>query len=203
MSTRSEDREMLALNTFVRCNGVIASSSKSAFVLSSCVNEAVGQIRFAGGGGRPGGRPAFGWKEKKQLQLREKGEKLKVFDLKNFGDFDDIKHFIDTSRGDFIIDITDLNVDFSKYFGTPEEQASIAAKMEKEDNSRKQVVPAMLFGSNKTTGQILKKYNYNRITWQNHPNRAYGFKNKASSAVTTGSTASAAPSAAKAKARSV
>jgi len=147
--------------------------------LTSSVNDAAGQIRFAGGGGRPGGKPTFSWKERRDLKLREKGEKLKVYKLKEFGDFDDIKGFIDESRGDVIIDITDMDdFDFHSLMGSAEEQAELKAKMEKGENSRKQIVPSMLFGSAKPAGAILKKYNYNRISWDNNPNRKHSYRLK-------------------------
>ena len=114
---------MFAVNAFKYCKAAVTTNSSYFLALSSSVNGAVGQIRFAGGGGRPGGRPTFSWKERRDLQLRERGEKLKVFKLKDFGDFDDIKGFMDESRGDVIIDITDLEeFDFQSLMGTPEEQ---------------------------------------------------------------------------------
>jgi len=168
---------MFALSTFRNCKGAATSSSRCVLALASSVNDAAGQVRFAGGGGRPGGKPTFSWKERRDLKLRDKGEKLKVFKLKDFGDFDDIKGFIDESRGDVIIDITDMDdFDFNSLLGSPEEQATLKAKMEKDENSRKQIMPSMLFGSAKPAGAILKKYNYNRITWDNNPNRKHAYR---------------------------
>ena len=168
---------MFAVSAFRHSTAIATSSSRCVLALASSVNDAAGQIRFAGGGGRPGGKPTFSWKERRDLQLREKGEKLKVFKLKDFGDFDDIKGFMDESRGDVIIDITDLeDFDFESLMGTPEEQAAIKAKASQDENSRKQIIPSRLFGSAKPTGNILKKYNYNRITWDNNPNRRHGYR---------------------------
>lgn len=103
--------------------------------------------RFAGGGGRPGGRPAFNWKQKKMLGLNE--ARLKPFKLKpRYGVLEDILPYFDSSRGDMIVDITDLE----KW----EEPPNPYKNME-EENSKKKINSSRLFGSSKPCGLLPDK----------------------------------------------
>ena len=76
---------------------------------SSSINKSFINLiskRYAGGGGRPGGRPTFNWKEKKQLGLD--ATKIKPFKLNpQMGYWDDIKDHFNPAR-DKMIDLTNL-----------------------------------------------------------------------------------------------
>lgn len=102
-------------------------------------------VRFAGGGGRPGGRPAFNWKEKMQLRIDNK-EKKKLLKNRPTGNYDEyLKPHFDASRGDMIIDLANLT-----NFKPPDELRASA------DQDKKKIQMKMLFGSNKPFG-ILKR----------------------------------------------
>ena len=67
-------------------------------------------VRCAGGGGRPGGKPTFNWKERMELRLARKGaKKIKPFKMRPSGDWDDIAPYFDESKGHIMINITDLD----------------------------------------------------------------------------------------------
>lgn len=108
------------------------------------------QIRFGGGGGRPGGRPSYNYKERRVLGIDEPYKKLK---LRPWGFMEDIEHLIklDEKAGDF-------EVDFAKTVNFKEPAFDYA-----RTSNRKRVDPASLFGSNKGYGMIAtppKKQNF-------------------------------------------
>lgn len=63
-------------------------------------------VRHAGGGGRPGTRPAFSWKEKVQLGLNDK-KKLKPLKNSPFGFMDELMPHFNPEKGDKMIEITE------------------------------------------------------------------------------------------------
>jgi len=118
------------------------------------------QVRHAGGGGRPGAKPTLSWKERRDLRLEKKGEKVKKFELKEFGDFDeDIAPFLDEARGDVMLNITDKDFDLADHVGTDEEIRARKESMDKESNPYKQIERSRLFGPEKAAGALLKKEN--------------------------------------------
>jgi hypothetical protein len=90
------------------------------------------------GGGRPGGRPTFNWKEKKILGLDN--TKLPPLKMRPSGLLEDIMPYFDESRGDFIIDITKLE----KFEEPPEKVLTSDAT-----DQRKVIHVPRLFGSHK------------------------------------------------------
>ena len=71
----------LLKSTFPRAKS--SSNVNLVMKLAPCVNsELTGQVRYGGGGGRPGGVPTFSWQERMKLRLTKKGEKRKEFLLK-------------------------------------------------------------------------------------------------------------------------
>jgi hypothetical protein len=105
-------------------------------------------VRCAGGGGRPGGKPTFQWKERKELNLPKiYKQKIKVND---FGLTDKLlaDHF-DESRGDHIVDLTDLDE-----WEQPDVEDS---DINGEDSTWKKINPASLFGPNKSAGVLEKE----------------------------------------------
>jgi len=98
-------------------------------------------IRHAGGGGRPGGKPTFSWKQKFQLRLDSK-QKKKVYKSRPFGDFQELEEYIDPTRGDAIYEISDG-------FTEPE--------MPKGMNNQYKVIDVTkLYGSDKPYGQLTR-----------------------------------------------
>ena len=131
------------------------------------------QCRFAGGGGRPGGRPAFNWKEKQVLRLSNKANKKKAFKLKDFGEgeWGDLEALLDKSRGDYVKNITALGE-----FKLPPPKSSSDEQPEEEENTRKQIQVRALFGSHKGFGPVPIKTNFQRKTFSH---RALAEKRKA------------------------
>lgn len=85
---------------------------------------------------------AFNWKERRALGLDGAQAQLKEFKARPIGfDYADLEKHIDTSRGDSVVDLT--NVD--SWTETPRPAV----------NHRKVVDVAMLFGSNKPCGPYL------------------------------------------------
>ena len=72
-------------------------SSPSLSVLSLYIPSIYQQYRYAGGGGRPGGRPTFNWKQRKLLGLDDLRNQREMR-IKFAGDFNDLKPFMDTNR---------------------------------------------------------------------------------------------------------
>lgn len=136
------------------------------------------QKRFAGGGGRPGGRPAFSWKDKQQLRLSNKLIKKDVT-LRKSGDFSEIASLIDPSRGDLFVDISKLNE-----YTMPEmktESKKELGKYEGDNNTRKQIRISALFGSQKHFGPLTKKHNAEGRTFSHR--RLYASKQSKQAAI--------------------
>lgn len=114
--------------------------------------------RFAGGGGRPGGRPAFTWKEKKQLQLD--GKRLKPMRVNaDVGLFEDIEPYFNPARGDKIIDITNME----KF---EEDPPTSYLRGDEKPNGRTKIQVSRLFGSMKPFGALPNMYP--RRTFRGH-----------------------------------
>jgi len=112
------------------------------------------QCRHAGGGGRPGGKPTFNWKERKALKLDELASR-KEFKIKPFGDFDDLKPFFDEKVGDVTIDLRSVDsFDDESLFPKQslDDENDPKAAFKGENNTRKVVQISSLFGSKKTFG---------------------------------------------------
>ena len=106
--------------------------------------------RFAGGGGRPGGRPTFTWKEKKQLELD--GKRLKPMRVNaDVGLFEDIEPYFNPARGDKIVDITNLEV-------FEEDPPASYLRGEEKPNGRTKIQVSRLFGSTKPVGTLPNMY---------------------------------------------
>jgi len=106
--------------------------------------------RFAGGGGRPGGRPAFTWKEKKQLGLD--GKRLKPMRVNaDVGLFEEIEPYFNPARGDKIVDITNLEV-------FEENPPASYLRGEEKPNGRTKIQVNRLFGSTKPFGTLPTMY---------------------------------------------
>ena len=160
---------------------------------AACVADLVGfgvgqnQQRNAGGGGRPGGRPTFSWKDKQALRLANKADKQqKPFKVLPFGDFKDIEPYLNASKGDFMVDITD-SAEWSEESEKKKRYESQGVTYEEAEaekarvaNTRKVIDPSLLFGSQKTAGVIEKKYNYSGAKFSHK--RIFGESKSAASA---------------------
>jgi len=109
----------------------------------SCTRVLVSK-RFAGGGGRPGAKPTFNWKERRELGLPEPRHHLAKLPVR--GTYDDIEEMADEET---FIDVLAQEDGFS--FGG-----------DTLPNDKKVIEPSMLFGPSKaqSRGKILKKRNY-------------------------------------------
>ncbi len=117
------------------------------------------QLRFAGGGGRPGGKPTFNWKERMELRLARKGDKrIKPFKVGPSGDWDDIAPYFDKNKGHTMIDITDLDT-----FEAPETEE--LGEFEGENDTRKVIDVTSLFGPDKARGSLPKKRNHAKLNF--------------------------------------
>lgn len=112
--------------------------------------------RSAGGGGRPGGKPAFSWREVKQLNLEKKFVDVK---LRPEGFFEDIESHMDPTRGDKLIPMGD---NFSEI------------PVDLRVNNRKTVNISKLFGSNKSYGILKERYRKQKFSYA----RVFGNRKK-------------------------
>jgi len=105
----------------------------------------IGAVRYAGGGGRPQGRPVLNFKQRRELGLPDKDRNgfIKSPKLKMMGNFEDIEKWVDKSA---MVDITDLD-----------EWESPSMFVE----DKKVIVPSSLFGPSKAAnrGSLPKKSN--------------------------------------------
>ena len=130
------------------------------------------QIRFAGGGGRPGGKPTFNWREKMALRLARRGDKKqKPLKITPSGDWDDLEAYFDEAKGDMMTNITKLDE-----FEFPETKKY--GKFEGPNDTRKQIDNFALFGPSKRRGIIVKKYKPRDAKNFSH-SRVFGHKNNA------------------------
>eukprot|EP01040_Poterioochromonas_malhamensis_P014745 gene14745-16369_t len=105
------------------------------------------QKRFGGGGGgRPGGKPTFNWKQKIELGL-VKTEKVKKTPLNLTGRYVELKDHVNPTSGDLIIDFA-KNAD-----GLKEAQAHFHSL----NNPQPRLNLTSLYGSNKSYGFLPKK----------------------------------------------
>ena len=135
---------------------IAGATSKTFIARTLCRSRSAlqTQIRYAGGGGRPGGKPTFNWKERMALRLARKGDqKVKPFRVVPTGDWDDIAPYFDEAKGHSMIDITNLDS-----FEAPHTEE--IGEFEGEHDTRKSIDVSRLFGKDKARGAIPKKYNY-------------------------------------------
>ena len=83
------------------------------------------------------------------------------------GEFSEIEPYFDASRGDMIIDITNLE---------EWKEPDLVLAKESYADSRKKIQVNMLFGPNKTTGSILIKKNVYKLRYS--ASRVFGYKSK-------------------------
>ena len=98
----SSTAPLSSLITSSSSSSLITSSSSlsiksSISILSLYIPSIYQQYRYAGGGGRPGGRPTFNWKQRKLLGLDDLRNQREMR-IKFAGDFNDLKPFMDTNR---------------------------------------------------------------------------------------------------------
>lgn len=127
--------------------------------LVRCRAASLIQVRHRGGG-RPGGRPTFNWKEKRELE-RLDAEYLannKEFDEFKFtkmgGDASELVQTVDPSRGDIVIDLNTAAEFDSTVFTNKLKNVTYY------DTSRKTVEVKRLFGTSKPTGFVAKDREY-------------------------------------------
>ncbi len=114
-----------------------------SFIQNTTLNSVI-MKRYAGGGGRPGGKPTFNWKQKKALGLDK--PKLKPFKIRpEISLFDDIAPYFDPSRGDLIVPIGD------NFREPPYPYKNV----EEIVDNQKKIKISRLFGSNKPSGMIV------------------------------------------------
>lgn len=143
-----------------------SSASSSSLLPSSAASAAVAAGRFnvqlvrhAGGGGRPGGRPAFNWREKQQLRLSQKNAK-KELKLRPFGSWLDIQEFFDEKSGATMIEPSKVR-----------EGVTIKARDPSDDpdsNTKKVLSPALLFGPQKSYGYLRGKATHGKHALFSH-----------------------------------
>ena len=119
-------------------------SHVSSIIYRPSIGYSVNIVRFAGGGGRPGGRPTFNWREKQQLRLSNK-DAQKEMKLRPFGSWLDLEPYFNEKEGDKMID--------PKKVPSYTVEASDAAT----ENTRKTLHYASLFGSTKSYGFLRDK----------------------------------------------
>ena len=147
---------MLAVRS-LRCGSVVSSNAllysvHSAPVLVGEISQI--QVRHAGGGGRPGAKPTFSWRERMELRLSKKNEITKKLRIKEFGDFDeDIAPFLD--EGHVMKNITDINWDLKEHIGSEEEEKALQARLMQEADPYKKIQTSRLFGSHKSAGTLI------------------------------------------------
>ena len=108
-------------------------------------------IRHAGGGGRPGGKPTFNWRERMMLRLARKDEKkLKPLKIAPTGDWADLEAYFDESRGDTMINISELDE-----FEAPDVVSH--EQFEGPNDTRKEIDVSTLFGPHKPRGALERK----------------------------------------------
>jgi len=121
-------------------------------------------VRYAGGGGRPGGRPTLSWKQKQALRLSQK-ETTKSFKLRAFGEAGP-KDMEELLGKDWMANSTTVNLSGLSEFKSPEPSpGDVLGKYEGDNNTRKQINVAALFGSSKAFGELEKKENKFRRTF--------------------------------------
>ena len=119
--------------------------------------------RFAGGGGRPGGKPTFNWKERRQLGLAPAGTKAPR--MRSYGDEWEMRHIITEEDLANTIKLYDVNDTDPQPFEYTEELIY-----------DKKIIPVTsLFGPHKYRGAIFKKFNYQNKKFSHQ--RIFGVKN--------------------------
>lgn len=106
---------------------------------SSAPTGIICQVRNKGGG-RPGGRPAFNWKEKKLLQLNQEKVVPKFLPTGYIYSEQEFNQMVDTSRGDVAYNLSTM-ADF--------EDGEVTVPYNK-----KKVQVSSLFGSHKSYGLL-------------------------------------------------
>ena len=115
------------------------------------------QVRHAGGGGRPGGRPTLGWKQKQQLRLANK-QSGKTFKLRAFGSVGakDLEQLLGKDWSKSAVNLSKVTEYQSPDVPT---ESSERGAFDGENNTRKQINIQSLFGPTKPFGMLEKKEN--------------------------------------------
>ncbi len=127
--------------------------------LLRCRGASFIQVRHRGGG-RPGGRPTFNWKEKKELErldaeYRANNHEFDEFKFKKMGgDASELVKSVDLSRGDMVIDLNTVKEFDSTVYTNKLKNVTYY------DTSRKNIDIKRLFGTNKPTGFVKKDREY-------------------------------------------
>jgi len=113
------------------------------------VSSLLTAVRFAGGGGRPGGKPAFNWKEKKLLNLD--GASSKKVKLHSSGEMKDFLKALQSARVSI-----DLNTVKEQSFSLTTAPAKSTQQLYAE--ARRVIDNTKLFGPKKTFGLLPKNH---------------------------------------------
>lgn len=133
------------------------------FISRSVVPLLSQPCRYAGGGGRPGGKPTFNWKERRALNL-DVLSKRKEFKVKPFGNFDELKPFFDEKVGDMTIDLKKVeSFDDTTYFPQNLDEMDSDNLFKGENNTRKVMQMSLLFGSKKPYGMFTKPIDQKKL----------------------------------------
>jgi hypothetical protein len=124
---------------------ILSSSGFHLFPTASF--RLMGRRYKGGGGGRPGGKPAFNWKEKKALNLTNV---RKPVGMPLSGNFKMIEKYFDVNQGDFKITLSG---------NAPSVGNMTLDRLSQQLNmsSTKKVNINRLFGSNKPYGELKRE----------------------------------------------
>ncbi len=99
---------------------------------------------------------AFSWKERLALKLPAPGTKRLEFKARPQGTYEtDLKPFLDPARGDYILDVTNME---SATLTSPEPSPEGVGEM----NFKKRLIMPLLFGSSKPFGMIKRKDSFRK-----------------------------------------
>jgi len=118
--------------------------------------------RHAGGGGRPGGKPAFNWKQRRSLKLDNIGNS-KEFKIKPFGSYDEIKPFYDENAGDVTIDLNKVASFDDETLFPPNVEDETGNLFKGDSNTRKILQISNLYGSKKPYGLLERKLDEKKL----------------------------------------
>jgi len=118
--------------------------------------------RHAGGGGRPGGKPSFNWKERSALKLDNFGSRNE-FKIKPFGSYDEIKPFYDENAGDVTIDLNKVASFDDETLFPPNVDDEIGNLFKGDSNTRKILQISSLYGSTKPYGLLERKVDEKKL----------------------------------------
>jgi len=142
---RDSDLTVLLLNIFYSHMSMLSVCKQvSTTVTKVRLSPLLQQVRFAGGGGRPGGKPTLNWRQKQQLRIARK-DQIKLA-KQGFID-DEMDEWLKAQPGYEEIDLTNV------------ENYEIESPITDElyFDTRRQFNASSLFGSNKSAGGFKKK----------------------------------------------